>query len=135
MAHGHAYAMDHDGGYANFAPPPPPPPPAHIPGQIPASAQYMPMSAPRSHPLPHPNYDHLPAKQAHYYPPHASSSSRPPSMHGGLRERPKSQTLWPGPGQEADKMSRHNLKAFQQQQPKGKKYVGLDGEYEVVGVV
>lgn len=67
---------------------------------------------------------------------HHHQPSRPLSVHGGLKERSKSQNVWPGQGQgmNPEKMSPNDLKAFQEQQLKGKKF-GLNGEFEVVGVV
>lgn len=67
---------------------------------------------------------------------HHHHPSRPLSVHGGLKEHSKSQNVWPGQGQgmNVEKMSPSDLKAFQEQQLKGKKF-GLNGEFEVVGIV
>jgi hypothetical protein len=139
------YGVEHDGGYANYAhPPPPPPPPAHsgqmvsmhyapIPSSKPMYSSQSQLQQAGSHHHHHRHYTHHPAS--------SSSSARPTSVHGAPKERPRSQ-VWPGQGQvhpvqghPGQGQSAGDLKAFQQQQMKGKKFVGLNGEFEVVGVV
>ncbi|KAK7111741.1 uncharacterized protein [Littorina saxatilis] len=74
------------------------------------------------------------------HPHHHHPAPRPHSMHDGLKERPKSQNVWQGQGQShvqgpnGEKMSAKDLRAFQEQQHRGKKF-GINGEFEVVGVV
>ncbi|KAL8587780.1 hypothetical protein ACOMHN_020998 [Nucella lapillus] len=121
------YTSEHD-GYVNF------------PVQNPHSHHYAPFPAKPPHPSSNQQPQHVssaqlsavPNNQRHHQPP-----SRPLSLHGGLKDRSKSQNIWPppGPSQTGGKMTPNDLKAFEEQQLKGKKF-GMNGEeFEVVGVV
>lgn len=101
-----------------------------------AHQHYAPVPKP-FHPIQHHHQAAPPSQQQQQQPAVMNNQrhhhhGRPHSMHGGTRERPRSQNQWLGGG--GDKVAPSDLQAFQQQQLSNQKF-GLNGEFEVVGVV
>ena len=121
--------------YANFPPPPPLAPVApgtqlHTHQHLHQHTHVTAFVKPAHAAAPPPHHPHHAHRAAHPAP-------RPASLHEGgkmaARPAPSGGHLASGPGG-ADKMAAQDLKAFQEQQHKGRKF-GLNGEFEVVGVV
>ena len=113
---------------------------ASYPSYLQQHKQYNPFSKPlhpadqEHHPQSVSQQTTLPNNQRHHH-----HTARPQSVHGSLKDQSKALNVWQGQGhsqgQAGGKILSSNLKAFQEQQLRGKKF-GMNGEeFEVVGVV